>query len=56
MLRCMKERATNPFLFGTLALDESFADRRAEIEELAADMRNGQDVVVSLLGATASPR
>jgi hypothetical protein len=40
------ERMTNPFLFGTLALDESFADRRAEIEELAADIRNGQDVVV----------
>jgi hypothetical protein len=38
--------STNPFLFGTLALDESFADRRAEIEELAADIRNGQDVVV----------
>jgi hypothetical protein len=59
----MKEpEATNPFLFGTLALDESFADRRAEIEELRADMRNGQDVVVfaprrygksSLLSASA---
>ena len=36
----------NPFLFGTLALDESFADRRREIDELAADIRNGQDVVV----------
>lgn len=36
----------NPFLFGTLALDESFADRRAEIKELASDIRNGQDVVV----------
>jgi len=47
MLRPMKgPEATNPFLFGTLALDESFADRRAEIDELAADMRNGQDVVV----------
>jgi hypothetical protein len=36
----------NPFLFGVLALDESFADRKGEIEELAADIRNGQDVVV----------
>lgn len=39
-------RASNPFLFGALALDESFADREAEIAELAGDMRNGQDVVV----------
>ncbi len=38
--------ASNPFLFGALALDESFADRRTEIAELASDMRNGQDVVV----------
>lgn len=38
--------ASNPFLFGALALDESFADRREESAELAADMRNGQDVVV----------
>lgn len=36
----------NPFLFGVLALDDSFADREAEIAELASDMRNGQDVVV----------
>jgi hypothetical protein len=36
----------NPFLFGVLAFDESFADREGEIEELAADIRNGQDVVV----------
>jgi hypothetical protein len=36
----------NPFLFGTVALDESFADRQREIAELAADIRNGQDVVV----------
>lgn len=40
------EPASNPFLFGALALDESFADRREEIAELASDMRNGQDVVV----------
>ena len=44
MLLGMKEQ--NPFLFGTLAFDESFADRRREIKELAADVRNGQDVVV----------
>ena len=36
----------NPFTFGTLARDESFTDRRPEIAALAADMRNGQDVVV----------
>jgi hypothetical protein len=36
----------NPFLFGSVALDDSFADRRREIAELAADIRNGQDVVV----------
>lgn len=47
MLIDMKSRpASNPFLFGALALDESFADRKTEIAELAADMRNGQDVVV----------
>lgn len=36
----------NPFRFGSLALDEDFADREAEIAELADDVRNGQDVVV----------
>jgi AAA+ ATPase superfamily predicted ATPase len=36
----------NPFRFGALALDEAFTDREAEIEELTADVRNGQDVVV----------
>jgi hypothetical protein len=36
----------NPFLFGALAFDESFANRRREVGELAADIRNGQDVVV----------
>jgi uncharacterized protein len=47
MLSDMKrDPASNPFLFGALALDESFADRREEIAELARDMRNGQDVVV----------
>jgi uncharacterized protein len=38
--------ALNPFLFGTLALDDSFADRETEIAELCGDIRNGQDVVV----------
>ena len=37
---------TNPFTFGGLALDAAFTDREAELEELAADMRNGQDVVL----------
>jgi len=37
---------TNPFRFGALALDEAFTDREVEIADLAADMRNGQDVVV----------
>lgn len=47
MLRSMNSSAAlNPFLFGTLALDDSFADREGEIAELSSDMRNGQDVVV----------
>ena len=36
----------NPFRFGDLALDEAFTDREEEVAELAADMRNGQNVVV----------
>jgi hypothetical protein len=36
----------NPFRFGDLALDEAFTDRSAELKELRADMRNGQNVVV----------
>ena len=36
----------NPFRFGALALDEAFTDRDAEIHELMADVRNGQDVVL----------
>lgn len=36
----------NPFRFGALALDDSFADREDERAELVADVRNGQDVVV----------
>jgi hypothetical protein len=42
----MQDDYTNPFLFGALALDESFADRRSEVAELASDIRNGQDVVI----------
>ena len=38
--------AVNPFRFGSLALDDAFTDRQAEIDELVADARNGQDVVV----------
>lgn len=38
--------SSNPFRFGALALDESFANREAERAELVADVRNGQDVVV----------
>ncbi len=37
---------TNPFSFGALALDESFADRESELAELVSDIRNGQDVVI----------
>lgn len=36
----------NPFSFGALALDAAFTDREAEIDELTADLRNGQDVVL----------
>ena len=36
----------NPFRFGDLALDEAFTDREEEVEELAADLRNGQNVLV----------
>ncbi|MEX0973172.1 MAG: ATP-binding protein [Solirubrobacterales bacterium] len=37
---------SNPFRFGALALDDSFADREDERAELVADVRNGQDAVV----------
>ena len=36
----------NPFRFGALALDDAFTDRKEELAELEADIRNGQDVVV----------
>src|SRR5258707_13042112 len=42
----MKARPINPFRFGALALDESFADREAERAELVSDVRNGQDGVI----------
>ena len=38
--------ATNPFRYGALALDDAFTDRHAELAELVADVRNGQDVVI----------
>jgi hypothetical protein len=37
---------TNPFLYGSLALDEAFTDRELEITELRSDLQNGQDVVI----------
>lgn len=37
---------TNPFRYGDLALDEAFTDRQDELEELKADIRNGQNVVI----------
>lgn len=47
MPRSMPRRPhSNPFRFGALAIDESFADREQEIGELMADVRNGQDVVI----------
>ncbi|HEY8466569.1 MAG TPA: ATP-binding protein [Solirubrobacterales bacterium] len=39
-------RSENPFRYGALALDDAFADREAELRELVADVRNGQDVVI----------
>ncbi len=37
---------TNPFRYGALAFDDAFTDREAELKELKADIRNGQDVVI----------
>ena len=42
-----KPSMTNPFRYGDLALDEAFTDREAELRELEADIRNGQNVVVT---------
>ena len=36
----------NPFLYGALALDEAFTDRKSELAELRSDLLNGQDVVI----------
>jgi hypothetical protein len=41
-----RDAPTNPFQYGALALDEAFTDRDAEIAELIADIRGGQDVVL----------
>ena len=38
--------AANPFNFGDLARNDAFTDREAELAELTADIRNGQNVVV----------
>jgi hypothetical protein len=40
------KKATNPFTFGDLALDDAFTDREEELRELVADMRNGQNVLL----------
>jgi uncharacterized protein len=40
------EEQRNPFRYGALALDEAFTNRDAEIAELSADIRSGQDVVL----------
>ena len=40
------EDERNPFQYGALALDDAFTNRDAEIAELSADIRNGQDVVL----------
>ena len=36
----------NPFRYGGLALDDAFADREREVQELKVDVLNGQDVVI----------
>jgi uncharacterized protein len=41
-----KRAEINPFRYGALALDEAFTDRAAEVAELVADAKNGQDVVI----------
>jgi hypothetical protein len=37
---------TNPFRFGGIAVDDAFANREAEVQDLRADVLNGQDVVI----------
>jgi len=50
MLKAMMVRSikapTNPFSYGGLALDDAFADRETEVQELKFDVLNGQDVVI----------
>jgi hypothetical protein len=41
----VRESPRNPFHFGNFVIDE-FADREAELAEVTADMRNGQDLVI----------
>jgi uncharacterized protein len=41
----MRQPPLNPFRFGNFVIDE-FADREAELAEVTADMRNGQDLVI----------
>ena len=36
----------NPFRYGGLALDDAFADREQEVQELKFDVLNGQHVVI----------
>ena len=45
-MRMSAHEPLNPFNFGDIALDEGFTDREAELRELEADIRNGQNVVV----------
>jgi len=42
----LDKEPTNPFRFGALALGPAFTDRQTELRELAAELRNGQDVLV----------
>jgi hypothetical protein len=41
-----RKASVNPFHFGDLALDDSFTDREAELQELTTDVLNGQNVVI----------
>jgi uncharacterized protein len=45
MISDMREPPLNPFRYGNFVIDE-FADREAELAEVMADMRNGQDLVI----------
>lgn len=40
------KRITNPFRYGSLALDDAFTDRDVEVKELKSDIINGQNVVI----------